>query len=390
MSSAHARGHDSGSRGTHHDFDLHGVVGIRLIDAEPGDVAKVRRQLGPIESRLHRRPDITIRFVERATTAPLTYVGLGEGGFNADGFFALRGRGADAPKARIPFPQIGQFPEIVCERRLPAVPHLLTIINLTALCKGVLPLHATAFESDSLGVLVTGWSKAGKTEALLACMRNGASYVGDEWVYLTDDGDMLGLPEPIRLWSWHLHQVPDLLAARPRRDRARLSVWHRAAVAAAGFAESRLPGAGLAAKGAPVIGRQAYLRVPPEELFGPSSVVLRGHVDALVLVENHALPDTVVQPAAPMEIPTRMAASLATERAQFRQLYLQYRYARPQEASTVVDRADAMEEHLLADRLGHLPAVKVLHPYPCDIAVLGRAVMDGARQCASQRRGDAA
>jgi hypothetical protein len=42
-----------------------------------------------------------------------------------------------------------------------------------------------------------------------------------------------------------------------------------------------------------------------------------------------------------------------------------------------------METRLLADRLGHLPAVKVLHPYPCDIAVLGRAVMDGARQCAS-------
>jgi hypothetical protein len=85
-----------------------------------------------------------------------------------------------------------------------------------------------------------------------------------------------------------------------------------------------------------------------------------------------------------------MAASLATERAQFRQLYLQYRYAHPQEASTVVDRADAMEEALLVDRLGHLAAVKVLHPYPCDIAELGRAVMDGARQCASQRRGDAA
>jgi hypothetical protein len=383
MTSAHTRGQYSGSRGTHHDFDLHGVVGIRLVDAEPRDVAKVRRQLGPIDKRLDRRPDITIRFVDRATIEPLTYVGLGEGGFNDDGFFALRGRGADAAKARIPFAEIGQFPEIVCERGLPAVPHLLTLINLTALCKGVLPLHATAFTRDSLGVLVTGWSKAGKTEALLACMSDGASYVGDEWVYLTKDGDMHGLPEPIRLWSWHLHQVPHLLAARPRRDRATLSAWHRASGVAAALAASRLPGAAIAAKGAPIIGRQAYLQVPPEELFGRSAVSLRGHVDALVLVENHELPETVIQAAGDLEVPRRMAASLATERAQFLQLYLQFRYARPREASTVVDGADEMETRLLADRLGHLPAVKVLHPYPCDIAVLGRAVMDGARQCAS-------
>ena len=81
------------------------------------------------------------------------------------------------------------------------MPHLVALVNVTALAKGVLPLHATAFTAGSTGVLVVGWSKGGKTETLLGCMAAGAEYVGDEWVYLTDDGQMLGLPEPIRVWS---------------------------------------------------------------------------------------------------------------------------------------------------------------------------------------------
>ena len=47
------------------DYDLHGLAGIRLIDASAGDVAAVTRQLGPIQASLTREPDIIIRFVDR-------------------------------------------------------------------------------------------------------------------------------------------------------------------------------------------------------------------------------------------------------------------------------------------------------------------------------------
>ena len=137
---------------------------------------------------------------------------------------------------------------------MPAVPHLLAIINLTALTKGVLPLHATAFSTasaaGSMGVLVAGWSKGGKTETLLACMSEGARYVGDEWVFLTPDGRMHGLPEPIRLWSWQLEQMPALLGARPARDRRRLAAWKNIARVAERTARSGLPGAGIVRRAA--------------------------------------------------------------------------------------------------------------------------------------------
>jgi hypothetical protein len=372
-----------------HDFDLHGLVGIRLVNAGPAEIATVRRQLGPLDHPLEREPDITIRFVDRVTTSPVTYVGLGVTGYNDDGFFVSRATGTTAPRARIPFDQVGHGPEIVCERGLPLVPHLLAIINLTALSKGVLPLHASAFTLDDTGVLVTGWAKAGKTEALLACMQQGADYVGDEWVYLTDGGDMYGLPEPIRLWSWHLRQVPAILGARPRRERLRLSVWHRAAEAAKRAARVPMPGADVVRKGAPTIARQAYLQIAPRELFGTAAVTLHGRLDAVVLVMNSESPGMVVEPISGDEVASRMAASLADERAPFMEHYAHFRYAFPAASSDVVGEASAMEEALLSQLLDGRAAAKVSHPYPCDIAALGRAVMSGVSQHCGGHTADA-
>jgi hypothetical protein len=361
------------------EFDLHGIVGVRLLDASPADVAKVTRQLGPLQASLHRDPDITVRFVDSVTSRPVTYAGLGQGGFNEDGFFVLQGKGGVAARAQIPFDRIGRQLEIVCETTMPAVPQLLAIINLTALGKGVLPLHASAFTASDTGLLVTGWAKGGKTESLLACMQEGADYVGDEWVYLSADGQMRGVPEPIRLWSWHLDQLPELLRSRPRKDRWRLATWDRAAALAGRVATTSLPGTSLVRKGSPVIGRQAYLQIPPAELFGADKVRLQGYLDAVVLVASHESPDIVIEAAAPAEVSGRMAASLADERAPFMEYYRQFRYAFPHASSPLVDNADAAEARLLARLLDPVPSAKVLHPYRCDIAALGRAVTSAAR-----------
>ena len=73
-----------------------------------------------------------------------------------------------------------------------------------------------------MGTLVTGWSKGGKTELLMAAAGAGARYIGDEWVYLTTDGRMHGIPEPIRLWDWHLRQLPVAREQLTLTDRLKL------------------------------------------------------------------------------------------------------------------------------------------------------------------------
>ena len=75
------------------DFNLHGFVGIRLLDATAKEVKTITRQLGPIQAPLTTDPDITIRFVDQLPlTSRLRYLGVNDVGFTDDAFFILRGK----------------------------------------------------------------------------------------------------------------------------------------------------------------------------------------------------------------------------------------------------------------------------------------------------------
>jgi hypothetical protein len=361
------------------DFDLHGLVGVRVLDATPSDVAVVRRQLGHRETTLERDPDLTIRFVDRLAPTPLTLVGVGESGYDDDAFYLLQAKGGSPLRTMLPFDRLGPGAEIVCERGIPAVPHLLATVNLVLLTRDVLPLHATALEVDGMGVLVTGWSKGGKTETLLAATSHGARYIGDEWVHLPPDGRMLGLPEPIRVWAWQLAQRPDLLASRPASDRRRLRTWATVARIADIAAERSWAGSAAARRIAPALSRQAYLQVSPADLFGASGMLTSARLDAVVLVLSSEASETVVLPTRPGEVSRRMAASLAEERAPLMVHYRQFRFAFPDRSCSLLESAGDLEARLLAERLDHVPSAKVTHPHPCDVHELGRAVLDAAR-----------
>jgi len=206
------------------DYDLHGVVGVRLLGATPREIAAVDEQLGPIRRPLQRPPDVVIRFVEHLQpSGTVRLLGLDEAGFTDDAFLVLRGKQKSRARVQIPMATLGQSCEILCERGVLAVPLLIPILNLTALARGALPLHAAALQYGGKGILVTGWSKGGKTETLLAFMAQGARYIGDEWVYIDAQGDtMHGVPEPVRVWDWHLQQLPALRQALGAGTRLRL------------------------------------------------------------------------------------------------------------------------------------------------------------------------
>ena len=112
------------------DYDLHGLAGIRLLDAAPADAAAVTRQLGPIQAPLTREPDIVIRFVDRLqTSSRVRYLGVDDAGFTDDAFLVLRSKHKAQARVQIPFEQIGGQVQIVCESGLPAVPLLIPILN---------------------------------------------------------------------------------------------------------------------------------------------------------------------------------------------------------------------------------------------------------------------
>jgi hypothetical protein len=358
------------------DFDIHGLAGVRLCDASERDAAVVARQLGPLQGRLEHAPDIVVRFVDRLHEAtPLLLVGHDDAGSDGQDFLLLRGRHKTRSRAVVPLDRLGAGFEIVCERGAAAVPLLVPILNLAVLSKGVLPLHASAFVHDGVGVVVTGWSKGGKTEALLGFAQRGARYVGDEWVYVTEDAGVCGIPEPVRVWDWHLRSAPSYRRRLTARERLRL----RAIAGARATARVLPAGDGFRSRWQALLARQAGLDVAPHRLFGPDAVAPRGSFDVLFLAASHDASDIRVEPIDPLEVGRRMAFSLQHERRQLHEAYQKFRFAFPWSASAALERADEMERKLLRRAFAGKPAFLVRHPYPVALDALAEAMSDYCR-----------
>jgi hypothetical protein len=359
------------------DFDLHGLAGIRLVDASPGDVAAVTRQLGPIRTPLEREPDIVLRFVEELRlSGPVRYVGLDDAGFTDDAFLVFRGSHKSRVRVQIPLEQVGGPCEIVCESGLASVPLLLPVLNLTVLAKGVVPLHASAFTYEGTGVLVTGWAKGGKTETLLAFTARGASYVGDEWVYVSPDGRRVyGIPEPIKLWDWHLTELPEIRARLGRGTRSRMRTLAGAQTLARTV--RRAP----AGRSRRFLGRvehllesQRYTHVEPERLFGRDRCDLTGPLDKVLLALSDERPEVRVEEIDSQEIARRMVFSLEHERLDLQAAYLKFRFAFPDASNPILEGAQARAHDLLASALRGKEAYALYHPFPAPIPPLYDAV----------------
>lgn len=354
------------------DYDVHGLAGIRLVDASPREQEAVTRQLGPLQARLTREPDIIVRFVDRLpTSSRVRYLGVDDAGFTEDAFLVLRSKHKSRARVQIAFEQIGKQCEILCERGLPAVPLLIPILNLTVLGKGALPLHASAFTYNGTGVVTTGWSKGGKTETLLAFMARGAEYIGDEWVYISADGaSIYGIPEPIRVWDWHLKDLPQYRALLGRDDRIRFR-----AIKLIQSMERVIPrGGGVAARVfnriMPLLKQQLYVDMHPQRLFGRGYGRRCGRFDRLFFVGAHESSEITVQPINPSAVARRMVFSLQYERRNFLAYYTKFRFAFPGAANPLLDLAEEQERELLTRVLVDKYAYAVDHPYPVSIPAL--------------------
>jgi hypothetical protein len=356
------------------DFDLHGIVGIRLLNATTSDIEAVKKQLGPIQKPLSEPPDIVIRFVERMEfSSPVRYLGVDDAGFTDNAFFIFRGKHKGRVTVQIPFDQIGSRQcQIVCESGLGAVPLLIPILNMTALSKGALPLHASALCYNGKGILVTGWAKGGKTETLLAFVANGAEYIGDEWVYISNDGQhMYGIPEPTRVWYWHLQQMPHLKGMVGRRDLMRLQTLN-AFVNFIGRLESGQLGRGSGTSQflrrlKALIKQQLSVQLPPEKLFGRSPGTDTVRPEKIFLVASHAASDLTVERLDPKEIANRIVFSLQEERMGFLSYYWKYRFAFPECSNRLIDQAEEIQRRILLKILDGKDAYAVHHPYPFSI-----------------------
>jgi hypothetical protein len=365
------------------DHVLPGLARVRLLDPEPGDADAVARQLGPTQAPVEGTADLTVRFVDRVPlSSPLRWLGAHEAGFTDDGFLVLRAKHKARARVLVPLGQVGRPCEIVCERGVPAVPLLVPVLNLTVLGRGAVPLHAAAFVHEGVGAVVTGWSKGGKTEALLSFVDRGATYVGDEWVYLSGDGGTVtGIPEPIRVWDSHLRTVPHHWHDVPASGRARLRV-----ISGVRDLVDRLPRGvrrsklGRAAdRVLPLLEAQAHVDLTPAALVGAGHGAVVAPFDRLFWVVSADRPDIAVSPVEARSVAERMVFSLQYERLDLLGWYHRFRYAFPDAANPLLETAEELERKLLLQVVDGKPAWRVEHPYPVDIPALYDAMSPHCR-----------
>jgi hypothetical protein len=355
------------------DFDLHGAVGIRLVDAEPAEMRAVERQIGP-RSRLDRQPDIVIRFVDRMPLAgELRYLGSEEAGYTDDRYLVLRGRQKARVKVAIPFERIAADAfEIVAERGLPAVPLLVAIVNLTAFANGRLPLHAGAFVHGGQGVLTIGWAKGGKSETLLAFTSRGSGFVGDEWIYLDPaTRHAHALPEPMRIWDWQIRSLPEVAGRIPSGDRRRLAATRVLARVLRGVGRLPLVGRSPIGRAATrlrvLVEQQLSVQVPTHRLLGRAPLPDGARIDHIILVTSHASDALAVEPVDATDVARRATQSFLFELADLIGHYRRFRFAFPTLQNPLIDDLERRYEAAAVEALGPIPAMAVGHPYPLRI-----------------------
>ena len=369
------------------DLDLGGRAVVRLVDARAADVARVRRQLGPVPAVADgddrrgttptapagRAPDVTIRFVDRLVLeGPIRRLGAGAIAVGSS-FVATIGGRKTPVRVAIPMATLGLGPaEIVVERTRGSIPLLLPILAVSLLARGVAPVHASAFLDNGRGVLVSGWAKGGKSETLLAFLRAGATYVGDEWLFLDPDGpQMFGTPEPIRLWDWQLAMVPELTGGIGRGRRGRLAV--AAGVARALHGTSDLPVVGRTSLGeasrrvGSIVERQRSIQIPVHELVGSERVSRTAvPIDRVVLVTAGDT-DRVTLDLPPSETAARIAATTAHELLDLSAARLAFRHAVPSEKVDGIEDLEGRLRAALEPILADVPIIELEHRHPPDI-----------------------
>jgi hypothetical protein len=264
----------------------------------------------------------------------------------------------------------------VCQRGVRKIPHLIGLVTLSALKHGCAPLHASAFQHNGNGVLVTGWAKGGKTEALLAFSNRGAEYIGDEWILLSPDGlSMYGLPEHIRLQDWHLRRLAPVARRVPlsRRLFFRGVRAFESAYRALPRRLAKMPPLGLVGEAMPALRRQLNVQLDPLDVFGsPSSFA--GRPDTVFLMVSDEQPTVRVEPVDAELVARRMAASVAYEQMPLQAAYLASRFAFPERRIAWLEDAGRVQAHIVRSALKAKDAFIVRHPYPVDLDELYRAM----------------
>ncbi len=341
------------------DFDFHGLARVRLAGPRAVDVEAVGRQLGVVPVPARGSADLIIDYRAHGPEPRGSAWMVGTATASSDDRVFLR----DASGRTWTSYSFADSPTLRLERAHGSgkVPLLTQLIAAIVRSRGVTPIHASGFVWNGKGVLVMGWSKGGKTELVLPFMERGATFVGDEWMYLVD-GRMFGLHEPIRIWDWHLTDLPGLRARLPASARRRLRVLGRMEQMARLFGRLPLAPEDGTRRIAELINRQRFVQLTPDALWG-GRTTQNVEVDRIVLVVARPSDTVELYPIESGQVAEHMAFSNIEEMRPLSLLSDQMRFVNPH-VSAFVNHDPSTEARRLEAALSGVDAAVLTHPYP--------------------------
>lgn len=352
------------------DFNLHHRVGVRIVGAERRAAMHLARSFGLAEGRIDEGADIVIDRVDRTSPAgPMRTLGGTGTAFDDAGFFITRHERGRLVRTGIALDEIGEpgF-RIIRDGPLSGVPLLRPILNLVALSKGLIPVHGAAFIHGGVGTLVTGWSRSGKTGALLTYMARGARYVAADWVYLDSNGGMHGSVEPVRVRQSHLDELPEYRDCLPASHRLRVRAIQIAADAYGSIPDGiqrRMPGGTrMGDRIAGGLGKRASADLPADRLFPGALAAGPSRLDRLLLTIAHEEGQIRVAPDRAEQMASRLASIVREASSELASQYLMFRYAFPERRSDLIETADTLICDALAVMLSGRDLRTIHHPYP--------------------------
>lgn len=357
------------------EFDIHGVVGVRVVFANEAEASKLLNLLSPFRGALDRDPDIVVRFFDPSENRERTLVGEEYAAFTEEHFEVLR-----APERRtealVPFDRIGPSCELWYESGTRKAPLFSDVVRLIFLAKGYVPVHGSAFVWQGRGVLVTGWARGGKTRTLLAFAQRGARFISDDWVMLSGDGQMLSFPTNVTLWPWQVEQIRGLMPQIKVRKRLYVNTvqgidrLYRSDLSSRLMSRRHMETVG---KILSLARRRLKVSRSPESVF--EAIETSPHsLDLALVVLSHTIDQTTVRPC---EKSASIERIIATNHAEWRGLldyYVAYKFAFPHKLNPLLEDIDSRQRDLLNRALGNIATYEVLSPYPADFNELFSAL----------------
>jgi hypothetical protein len=245
-------------------------------------------------------------------------------------------------------------------------------LQLAAAAHGAVAVHGSTVVADGRGIVVAGWSEAGKTESALALVEEGASFLSDKWTLVFDDGSLACFPVPIGVRRWLLRYAPALRRKLPRGARLQF------AAAAAGEAAAHAT-APLARRGGVMAATQAAVAelatlaqrasLSPSQLsaaYGQPPPMGRAPLAVVVLLTTTADGRPRAEPRDAAWAARRLARSASYERRYYLTLAERTRYVRDVDGADIAHLIEDREERHLASVLASARVIEVQTPFPTD------------------------